>query len=115
MVFLILGLLVGAGDADADRVRGILETRCLSCHGPDKQKGGLRVDSREAILKGGDSGPAAICGDPNLSLILRAVRHRAGDLQMPPKESLPPDQIELLSRWVETGMTWGGSTVPGDR
>ena len=50
MFWLIAGLLGFQGDADADRVRVILETRCISCHGPEKQKGELRLDSRESLL-----------------------------------------------------------------
>ena len=79
MIVLLAGLLAWGGDADAERVRALLETRCVSCHGPEKQKGGLRLDSREAVLKGGESGPGAAPGDPDHSLLLRAVRHEAGD------------------------------------
>ena len=114
MLLLIAGVLAFSGDADVERVRVLLETRCLSCHGPEKQKGGLRVDSREALLKGGESGPAAVSGDPDHSLILQAVRHAAGDLKMPPKEKLHPDQIELLSQWVKSGMSWSKAAAPGD-
>src|SRR5882724_2235242 len=113
MLLLLAGVLALSGDADVERVRVLLETRCLSCHGPEKQKGGLRVDSREALLKGGESGPAAVSGDPDRSLILQAVRHAAGDLKMPPKEKLQPDQIELLSQWVKTGMGWSKSATAG--
>src|SRR5476651_1017182 len=113
MYLLLVGLLGWAGDADVERVRVILETRCLSCHGPEKQKGGLRLDSREALLKGGESGPAAVSGDPEHSLILQAVRHSAGDLKMPPKEKLLPDQIEILSQWVKSGLGWSTSPPAG--
>jgi len=113
MLLLIAGVLALTGDADVERVRVLLETRCLSCHGPEKQKGGLRLDSREALLKGGESGPAAVSGDPERSLILQAVRHAAGDLKMPPKERLQPDQIELLSQWVKTGILWSKAAAPG--
>src|SRR5579872_2366628 len=111
MVWLIVGWLSFGGDGDADRVRVILETRCISCHGPEKQKGGLRLDTRDFLLKGGDSGPAARAGDPDHSLILQAVRHAAGDLKMPPKERLQPDQIDLLGRWINSGLTWSGPTA----
>src|SRR6185436_952280 len=106
MIWLIASLMVFGGDADAERARVILETRCISCHGPEKQKGGLRLDSRGALLKGGETGPAAATGDPERSLLLQAVRHAAGDLKMPPKEKLPPDQIELLAGWIKGGLTW---------
>ena len=60
------------------RVRPLLVERCLKCHGPKKQESGLRLDSRAAILKGGDSGPAARLGLPGSSLLIEAVR-RSGD------------------------------------
>jgi mono/diheme cytochrome c family protein len=111
MIWLIAGWLSFGGDGDADRVRVILETRCISCHGPEKQKGGLRLDTRDFLLKGGDSGPAARAGDSEHSLLLQAVRHAAGDLKMPPKERLQPDQIDLLGRWINAGLAWSGPTA----
>ena len=108
MLLLIVGLLGFAGDGDADRVRALLDTRCISCHGAEKQKGGLRLDSREAVLKGGESGVGAVAGDPEGSLLVRAVRHLAGDLKMPPKERLTSEQIDLLARWVRGGLDWPG-------
>jgi hypothetical protein len=111
MVWLMAGLLCFGGDPDADRARVILETRCISCHGPEKQKGGLRLDSRDSLLKGGEAGPGAVIGDPERSLILRAVRHSAGDLRMPPKEQLQPEQIDVLGRWITTGLSWSEATA----
>src|SRR5688500_11371369 len=57
----------------ANKVKPLLESRCVSCHGPDKVKGGLRMDSRAGLLKGGDSGPALVPGNPSESLLLQAV------------------------------------------
>jgi hypothetical protein len=111
MRLLLAGLLAWGGEADAERVRALLETRCASCHGAEKQKGGLRLDSREALLRGGESGPGAVEGDPDRSLLLRAVRHEAGELRMPPKERLPGDQVELLSRWIKGGLPWTEATA----
>jgi hypothetical protein len=87
------------------RVRPILVEQCQSCHGPKKQMGGLRLDSREAILKGGDSGPALKTGDPDESRLIRAVRHD-GDLKMPPRKKLPPPAIDALAAWVKAGAPW---------
>jgi hypothetical protein len=118
VIVLLAGLLAWGGEADAERVRTLLETRCVSCHGPEKQKGGLRLDSRAAVLKGGESGPGAVAGDPDHSLLLRAVRHDAGDLRMPPKERLQPEQVDLLAAWIRDGLTWNeasASTGPGSR
>ncbi len=116
-----LGLLVAsvgrsedtAGSADAKheffekQVRPILVARCFECHaGGDKTpKGGLRVDSRDALLTGGDTGPAVTLDQPSTSLLLSAINY--GDLyQMPPKSKLPANEIAVLSKWVETGLTW---------
>jgi hypothetical protein len=78
-----LALLLSAGPED------LLQARCVSCHGAEKQKGGLRLDSRASLLKGGDTGPAAVPGEPESSLLLRAARP-AGGLRMPPREGSRP-------------------------
>jgi cytochrome c553 len=114
-------LLVGVGNtAAADdhfekHVRPLLVEKCQSCHGPEKQKGGLRLDSRAALLKGGDSGPAVAPGKPAESLLVKAVGY-AGDLKMPPKGKLSDKEIALLSRWIEAGAVWpdsGSTTTSG--
>src|SRR5207253_2768486 len=87
------------------KVRPVLAEHCQSCHGPDKQKGGLRLDSRADVLKGGDSGPAVEPGEPDKSRLVRAVRY-AGDLHMPPKTKLPAEQAEALAAWVKMGAPW---------
>ena len=58
------------------RVRPILVERCVKCHGPQKQSSGLRLDSREAVLKGGDTGPAVVPAKPEESLLIQAVSYR---------------------------------------
>src|SRR5262249_38835923 len=69
------------------RVRPILAENCYKCHSrqADRVKGGLFLDSRDGVLKGGESGPALIPGDPEKSLLIKAVRYSDPDLQMPPK------------------------------
>ena len=89
-----------------DKVRPLLESRCISCHGPDKVKGNLRMDSRAALLKGGDSGPALVPGKPSESLLLQAVLHTRKDLEMPPKEKLTASDIAVLERWITDGAPW---------
>ncbi len=86
-------------------VRPVLADHCWKCHGPDKQWASLRLDSREAILRGGDSGPAIVPGKPDESRLVQAVRHQ-GDVQMPPDEELNEKQIASLTRWVEIGAPW---------
>jgi hypothetical protein len=86
-------------------VRPLLVEQCQKCHGDKKPKGGLRLTSREALLKGGDSGPAAVAGKPEDSLLIRAVRYN--DMpQMPPKRKLSDQQIVVLTRWVQLGLPW---------
>ena len=86
------------------RVQPILESRCLGCHAAEPQ-GGLRMDSRQALLKGGKSGPALVAGDPNASLLVKAVR-QDHDLKMPPAGPLPHREVEALERWVSDGAAW---------
>jgi hypothetical protein len=88
------------------RVKPLLESRCVSCHGPDKAKAGLRLDSREGALKGGEHGPAVTPGKPSESLLLQAVMHAKKDLEMPPKEKLTTNDIAVLARWIRDGAPW---------
>jgi hypothetical protein len=102
----VRGATPGPGPADAfeSRVRPVLVDQCLRCHGPSKQQGGLRLDSRAAALAGGDSGPAVVPGDPDTSLIIEAVR-RDG-LAMPPDRPLDPDSVAAMVDWVRQGAPW---------
>src|SRR5437016_1828300 len=84
------------------KIRPLLAENCFQCHGDKKQKGGLRLDSRAALLKGGDDGPVVIPGQPDNSRLIMAVRHQ-GDLKMPPKQKLSSQAIDALTLWVKTG------------
>jgi hypothetical protein len=86
-------------------IRPLLAARCFKCHGDQKAKSNLRLNSRAAIIKGGDTGPAAVPGKPEESLFIQAVRHESG-LKMPPNEKLTEPQIEKLTRWVKLGLPW---------
>jgi hypothetical protein len=88
------------------RVRPILLDRCVKCHGPKKQSSGLRLDSRESVLKGGQSGPAVVPANPEESLLIQAVSHRHDELKMPPSGKLPQLAIETLRHWVALGAPW---------
>jgi hypothetical protein len=90
-------------------VRPILATRCQSCHGPNKQKGGLRLDARAAILAGGTTGPAVVPGNPKESLLVDAINY-GETYQMPPKSKLPAAEIATLTDWVQKGAPWGVET-----
>ncbi len=87
------------------KIRPVLVEECSKCHSAkaEKIKGGLMLDSRAAVVKGGDSGPAITPGDPDASLLIQAVRHLDQDLAMPPKKKLPPEQIAALEEWVKMG------------
>ena len=86
------------------QVRPMLAGRCVSCHGPAQQFSSLRVDSREALLKGGNRGPALIPGDANLSLLVKALRHDG--LKMPLGAKLPDNEITAVEKWINLGAPW---------
>jgi hypothetical protein len=99
----------------ANEVLPILQANCHKCHGGEsKVRGGLRLTSREAVLKGGDTGPAVSLEKPEESLLLQAIHYKDG-LEMPPTGKLPPKEIETLTRWVKAGVPWspGAAAVPG--
>jgi len=88
------------------QIRPILAESCYHCH-TDDEKGGLRVDSRERLLKGGESGPAIVPGDPDGSLLIRAVRHAGGAPKMPRSEpKLSDTQVNALAAWIKSGAAW---------
>jgi hypothetical protein len=89
-------------------VRGILESTCISCHGADSQKGGLRLDTLAYMKKGGDSGPALIPGNKEDSILLERIHLPADDEEiMPPKNGpLSANYKDILDRWVGTGANW---------
>ncbi len=84
-------------------IRPLLIEKCHKCHGAEKQWGTLRLDSREAVLLGGDTGAAIVPGQPAESLLVKAISHTDDNLKMPPKEKLTDRQIADLTRWVALG------------
>ena len=86
-----------------------LSDNCVSCHSKTTHKGGLNLENPEAILKGGDSGPAAVPGKGSESLILKVSTHEDPDSAMPPRDNkvkarnLTPAQLGLLKRWIDQG------------
>src|SRR5436190_17517034 len=91
-----------SADVFEAKVRPILAANCYDCH-TDGRMGGLRLDSRDAMLKGGQSGPAIVPGDPDKSLLVQAVRQTSETLKMPKGGRLKPDEIETLVEWVRAG------------
>ncbi len=88
------------------KIRPVLADNCYKCHSAQAQKvkAGLWLDTREGALKGGETGPAVVPGDPEKSLLIKAVRYTDPDLQMPPKDKkLSAAQIADLEAWVKMG------------
>jgi hypothetical protein len=115
---LLLGLLLGGGALAArgaedaagieffeKKIRPLLAERCHACHSAaaKKVRGGLRLDTREGLLQGGDSGPALVPGEPDRSLLVKAVRYTDPALQMPPKRRLSAEETADVEAWVRRG------------
>lgn len=94
------------------KIQPLLAQSCLGCHSMEKHKGGLSMASRDAILKGGASGPAAVPGDPDKSLMIKAVRWADEDLKMPPRHKLSDEQIADLTQWVKLGLPYADAAQP---
>lgn len=96
------------------RIRPVLVERCHECHSAraGKVKGGLSLESRSALLQGGDSGQVLVPGQPERSRLIEAVRYANPDLQMPPKGKLSTQAIADLATWVEQGAPWPEEPVP---
>jgi hypothetical protein len=119
MRYLPAAMLIGAPIHAAEpeeffekKIRPVLVEHCYSCHSASaaKLKGGLRVDGRDALLAGGDTGPAIVAGQPDKSKLIEALHFKNVDLQMPPKGKLPDAVIADLTTWVKMGAPW-----PGDK
>jgi hypothetical protein len=85
------------------KVRPLLIKHCYECHSDKEQNGGLRIDFRETTLKGGDSGSPLAAGNPDASLLIKAVRYNNQDLQMPPKGPLAASEVTILEEWIASG------------
>ena len=110
---LTLGVLLGPSVLVADddlaffesKIRPLLAQHCYKCHSvrAKKLKGGLLLDSRAGVMKGGDSGAVLVKGEPEKSRLLEALSYRDSDLQMPPDGKLDDASIELLREWIKRG------------
>jgi hypothetical protein len=90
------------------KVRPILANNCYACH-TGAQSGGLRLDSRAAILKGGKSGPAVVPGKPDESLLIQVTSQTHARIKMPPGDKLEDAELADLSKWVSAGAVWPDS------
>ena len=87
-----------------NEVRPILAENCFTCHGPEKQKGDLRLDSAATMLQGASRGPVVKAGDPE-SLLFEVLAY-TGEVKMPPDGKLPDEKIAVLQKWVADGAVW---------
>src|SRR5262249_39190976 len=109
-----LALPVAAGEPTPEgveffekNVRPLLTANCHPCHSAaTKHRGNLLLDSRAGLLKGGDTGPALVPGEPDRSLLVKAIGYKDADLRMPPRSNLTNEQIATLTTWVRMGAPW---------
>src|SRR5271154_4712462 len=111
----MFGLAVAADAQSPDffelKIRPVLATNCYACH-TNSALGGLRLDSREAMLKGGKRGPSITPGDAEQSLLIQAVRQTDENLKMPQGGKLKDSEIADLVAWVKAGAVWPVSAAP---
>lgn len=93
------------------KIRPLLVNNCHECHGNEKHKGNLLLNSRKTILRGGDSGAAIVPGDPAKSLLIEAVKYTNPDLEMPPKKTLGKQAVADLEQWIRLGAPWPSETA----
>jgi mono/diheme cytochrome c family protein len=120
-LLLILSALIPAFSALADTppdfahdIKPLLEQHCFKCHGPEKQKSGLRLDLKANAFKGGESGdPVIVPGSSLKSHLIQRILSTDPDEVMPPKgERLKPQEVAVLQRWIDTGAHWVETTKP---
>lgn len=96
-------------------VRPVLAERCYDCHGAHKHQNGLRLDSREAVIRGSDYGKVVEPGNPGVSKLIKAINHAPGVEAMPKKgDKLPATQIAALEKWVSMGLPWPAEVAAAD-
>jgi hypothetical protein len=124
--FTVAALLLFAGAAPAQdpgefferKIRPLFADHCYACHASSakKIKGGLKLDSREAAMKGGETGPIIVPGSPEKSRLIEAVAYKNVDLMMPPKAKLPDAAIADLTKWIKDGAVWpSGAAAKGEQ
>jgi mono/diheme cytochrome c family protein len=84
-------------------VQDVFTKNCVGCHGAGRPKAGIQLTDYAAAMKGGREGAVVVAGDPDGSLLIKAVRRAPGAKAMPPRAALPPDQVKILEKWVKDG------------
>ncbi len=98
--------------ADSLNAVALIQKNCVSCHGPKKQEGGLRLDTISSMMVGGEAGPAVVMGEPEHSLMMQKLQHKDPEERMPPKQRLTKFEIEAIDHWIAAGAPMeGGKTV----
>jgi mono/diheme cytochrome c family protein len=97
----------------ANDIQPLLAKTCYECHGPEKQKGGLRLDLKDAALKGGDTGPVLVTGKSADSLLIQVVTGAKEDIARMPKkrDPLSDEQIGTLRAWIDQGADWPETAI----
>lgn len=118
---LLVGPSVKADSANGDetffetKIRPVLAETCFQCHGGKKVGGDLRVDSREALVRGGGEGPAIVPGQSDASVLIQAIRYQHDSVRMPPGRRLPDAVVADFARWVDAGAPWPKATPAAKR
>src|SRR6185436_17456376 len=107
LAILVVGVASGAdtGEFFETRVRPVFAKNCYACH-TDSMMGGLRLDSADAVKKGGKSGPPIVPGKPDDSLLIQAIRRTHERIKMPPSGKLADKEIADITEWVKSGAVW---------
>src|SRR5882724_8839188 len=111
---ILIGLAASARGATdfAHDIKPIFVEHCYSCHGVEKHKAGLRLDTKAAAMEGGDSGAVIVPNKSAESLLYKNISGANPDSIMPPKgEPLSPAQVALIKSWIDEGATWPDETV----
>src|SRR5258705_10965856 len=116
-IFAALAAIAAATTSSAatdtpERAIGILQQRCQQCHGESMEMSGLRLNSREAVLKGGKHGPAVQPGSSSKSRLYQAIT-QAVQPAMPPGKPLSIEDIAVLKEWIDAGAAWPDKTMTG--
>ncbi len=120
VIFMALGaayaqLPVGGDESFFEaKIRPVLTEQCFKCHGPKKVSGGLRLDARTSLMRGGEGGAVVVAGQPEKSRLIQALRHIDGaELKMPPDKKLPEHIVADFTAWVKRGAVWPAEQTPG--
>jgi mono/diheme cytochrome c family protein len=110
---LLVATLAPAAEIDFEKkIRPLFRERCVGCHGPTKQKGGLRLDAKALAFKGGNHGPVIVPKESPKSELIRRIRSEDTSERMPPGDvALSAEQIGLLQQWIDSGADWPETEV----